>query len=41
MPGAPRRAPFVGANVAWLLGCATSWGGVFLVAVALQSLLGY
>lgn len=34
------RRQFVGANSIWLLGCMTSWGAVFFLAVALQTTLG-
>lgn len=35
-----RRRQFVGANVVWLLGCMTSWGAVFFLAVTLQTTMG-
>jgi MFS family permease len=35
-----RRRQFVGANLVWLLGCMTSWGAVFFLAVTLQTTLG-
>jgi EmrB/QacA subfamily drug resistance transporter len=35
-----RRREFVGANIVWLLGCMTSWGAVFFLAVTLQTTLG-
>jgi EmrB/QacA subfamily drug resistance transporter len=35
-----RRRRFLGGNVVWLLGCLTSWGAVFFLAVALQTTLG-
>lgn len=35
-----RNRRFLGGNVIWLLGCLTSWGAVFFVAVALQVTLG-
>jgi EmrB/QacA subfamily drug resistance transporter len=35
-----RRRQFVGANSIWLLGCMTSWGAVFFLAVTLQTTLG-
>jgi EmrB/QacA subfamily drug resistance transporter len=34
------RRQFVGANIVWLLGCMTSWGAVFFLAVTLQTTLG-
>lgn len=35
-----RRRTFVNGNLLWLLGCLTSWGAVFFVAVMLQTTLG-
>ena len=35
-----RNRVFLGGNLIWLLGCLTSWGAVFFVAVTLQVTLG-
>ena len=36
-----RRRRFLGGNLVWLLGCMTSWGATFFLAVTLQTTLGY
>jgi MFS family permease len=38
--GLLRHRVFVGGNLVWLLGCLMSWGTVFFVAVAMQTMLG-